>query len=127
MARSKLFNPRIGVTGVVERALRKIEGSADEWVKSTSQGFRENWAVYIDMVARSLAPVVANLPPKTGDVRANILNRALPVAQKISETARQYRTLKIKGQLQPAVITPPAAPRAEVAPPAISRPRRIPI
>jgi len=127
MARSKLFNPRIGVTGVVERALRKIEGSADEWVRSTAQGFRENWAVYIDMVARSLAPVVANLPPKTGDVRANILNRALPVAQKISETARQYRTMKIKGQLQPTIVAPQIAPRTEVTPQAPVRPWRMPI
>jgi len=106
--RRKLFDK--GISTIVEEAVRKIQNSGDIWVTNTSQGFRTSWALWMSQLEPQLRSTVQRLPPMVkGDIRANVINRVVPVATIISSTAQRYRSMKVAG-ITPGP-TPPAPPR----------------
>jgi hypothetical protein len=108
--RKRLFDK--GASYIVEKSVGKIEASRDIWVSATIEGFRTNWSVWMSQfVEPTLRTLVSRLPPPTNDVRTNIMNRAVPVAEAIRNAARRYRTMKVAG-----VVAVPAAPKIPVAP-----------
>jgi hypothetical protein len=108
--RGKLFKK--GASYIVERSVGKIEASKDLWASATIEGFRTDWSVWMtQFVEPQLRGVVSRLPPKTADVRANVVNRVVPVAETIKSAAQRYRLMKVSG-----VVAVPAAPRIPVAP-----------
>jgi hypothetical protein len=103
--RGKLFKK--GASYIVERSVGKIEASKDLWASATIEGFRTDWSVWMtQFVEPQLRGVVGRLPPKTADVRANVVNRVVPVAEAIRGSAQRYRLMKISG-----AVAVPAAPR----------------
>ncbi len=93
-----------GVAYVVERAVRKIERSQDEWAQNTMEGFRTAWSDWMNYVAPALANTVARLPRKTNDPRLNVINRVIPVAMLMSNASQSYRRMRMT---TPAMVPTP--------------------
>jgi hypothetical protein len=112
--KGKLFKK--GVSYIIERAVRKIDQAKDEWANATIEGFRTDWNVWLSQyIEPSLRSLVARLPPKTADIRTNVLNRVVPVATLISSQSKRYKLAKITMALPvpaPAVPAPVPAPVA---------------
>lgn len=106
--KGKLF--KRGIDYVVNQAVLKIEASKDVWASATAEGFRENWRDWMALLEPQLRSVVMRLPQKSGDIRANVVNRCLPVAQVISQASKRYKAMKLGG----VVVAP--APAVAVAP-----------
>jgi hypothetical protein len=98
-----------GVTYIVERAIKRVEKSADEWTQSTIEGFRTAWAEWMSYVAPGLANVVSHLPRKTADIRTNIVNRVTPVAIYISGMSQSYRRMKAMTTAAVPAVVPATA------------------
>ena len=80
---------------VLAKVERKIPAAAEVWSESTLEGFRDGWADWYSGYALPvLVRVVPNLPPKTGNIRENVLRRVVPVATAISEASKRYRAYK---------------------------------
>jgi len=110
--RGRLFDKGIG--NIVEEAVRKIQASGDIWVTNTSQGFRTGWALWMSQLEPQLRSTIQRLPPLVkGDIRANVVNRVVPVATLISVTAQRYRSMKVAGLTTGA---PPPTPPARITP-----------
>jgi hypothetical protein len=107
----KLFKKGVGY--IVELAVRKVEVSKDVWASATQEGFRTDWTAWMTQVEPQLRSVVATLPPKTTDIRVNVVNRVVPVAMTISRMSATYRASKVAGVRAPAPppTTPPSIPR----------------
>lgn len=106
--RGKLFKK--GASYIVEKSVNKIEASKDLWASATIEGFRTDWMVWMtQFVEPQLRGLISRLPPKTDDVRANIVNRVIPVAEIIRRSAQRYRLMKISG-----VVAVPTAPRPAI-------------
>jgi hypothetical protein len=107
--RGKLFKK--GTSYIVERSVGKIEASKDLWASATIEGFRTDWSVWMtQFVEPQLRGVVSRLPPKTADVRANVVNRVVPVAEAIRGSAQRYRLVKISGAVAVPTAPRPATP-----------------
>jgi len=102
--KGKLFKK--GVSAIVEQAVRKIEASKDTWAENTINGFRQDWAEWISLLEPGLRTVVSRLPAKTTDIRANVMNRVVPVAGYISGMSKTYKARKITAYTP----VPPPAP-----------------
>jgi hypothetical protein len=111
----KLFKKGVGY--IVELAVTKVEAVKDVWARETGNGFRTDWTAWMTMVEPELRSVVATLPPRSTDIRANVVNRVIPVAMTISRISATYRASKVSGIRAPAPAPPvpapvPAIPRA---------------
>lgn len=87
--RGRLF--KLGVEGIVARIPDRINASAPIWASSTIAGFQNYWVDWMRTVAPELAATVRGLPPKTGNIRQNVIRRVIPVAETISRSSRTYR------------------------------------
>lgn len=105
--KGKLF--KIGVSGIVELAVRKIEASKETWAERTINGFRGDWAEWMSMVEPALKKKISELPAKTGDIETNVKNRVVPIAKLMSEESARYRMSKL-GPIPP--VPAPAYARA---------------
>jgi len=80
---------------VLAKVERKIPATAEVWAENTLEGFRTDWGEWYNGFALPvLVRVVPNLPPKTGNIRENVLRRCVPVATGISEASKRYRAYK---------------------------------
>lgn len=98
-----------GVAHVVERAVRRVEKSTDEWAQYTVEGFRTSWAEWISYVTPGLANIVARLPRKTADIRTNVINRVTPVAIYMSGMGQSYRRMKAMSAAAAQAMLPTTA------------------
>jgi len=105
MAKGKLFKK--GVAYVVEKAVSKVQASRDIWAEATAEGFRVNWNAWMSFVEPQLRATVARLPPKTKDIKVNVINRVVPVSSLISSASKAYRVQQVMGIAVPAVPTVP--------------------
>lgn len=94
-------------TEAVARYTTGIELSKDKWVKRAIEGSTQ-YQVWFTGFANNVYPVIATLPPKTGNVDVDVDNRVKPVARAIKELAASYRVTKIQQKLRALapLITP---------------------
>lgn len=106
MARS---TPKITAPAkVLEKVRSRVEQAKEDWANNTVSGFMSNWSAwYSNFVVPALMRV--RLPPKTGDIKQNVVNRVTPVAQAISKASEAYRRQKLT-ELAP--VMPVSAPGA---------------
>jgi hypothetical protein len=97
--RGKLFKQ--GVQKIVSKIPDKLRATADTWVANTSEGFQTYWVEWINTVLPELSTTMRGLPPKTGNIRQNIIRRSVPVAETISRASRAYRE-RLMTRLTPA-------------------------
>lgn len=100
MARGGLTTPEKAIS----KAEASISGKGQYWEQQTLQGFREKWNEwYQTFVFPQLVRIVPTLPPKTDNIRTNVMNRVVPVAEAISRVSAQYRLRRARE----ALIAPP--------------------
>jgi len=100
--RQRLF--RKGVGYIVDKSVTKIEASKDIWASATVDGFRVDWANWAGLLMKELKPVIEALPAKGADPRTNVINRVVPVAQKIKSLAYSYRLAKVREAKIPETV-----------------------
>lgn len=74
----------------LERARDSIEGAKERWASSTMEGFMRKWNEwYANFVVPELIRI--RLPPKSSNIRDNVVNRVVPVAEAVSRASARYR------------------------------------
>lgn len=97
------------------RYITGVELSRDKWVQRAREGMTQYQAWFTGF-ANTVYPVIAGLPPKTGNVDVDIDNRVKPVARAIKSLAMSYRVTKIQTKLR--AIAPLVAPAPTAGAPA---------
>ncbi|MCD6418477.1 hypothetical protein J7M00_06825 [bacterium] len=92
---------------VLGRARERIEKSAQTWASETINGFMTKWQPWYTQFEIP-ALLRLRLPKKTNDIKQNVINRVVPVAEAISRASAMYRQQK-NAQLAPQVVPPTPA------------------
>ena len=77
----------------VTNFLQGVDAAVEVWAARTKAG-AEKLQDYFEIVLPRVYAKVVDLPPKTGSIRTNVLRRAVPIAEEVSEAAAVYRSRK---------------------------------
>ena len=83
----------------VTNFLQGVDAAVEVWAARTKAG-AEKLQDYFEIVLPRVYAKVVELPAKTGSIRTNVLRRAVPIAEEVSEAAAEYRRrkfLKLRG------------------------------
>ncbi len=106
--RGRIF--KYGIQGVLTTALAKIDASKEAWAERTKAGFQTFWADWMSYILPGLTSTVAALPPKTTNIRLNVINRVVPVATYIHRAAAAYKRRMMVAPPAVAPVAPPTPP-----------------
>ena len=79
---------------VVARYKRSVDLAKEKWAGEAKIAADKELFVWYSAFAAKVYDVVAGLPAKTGDVRTDVTNRVVPVANAIKELSQAYRKAK---------------------------------
>jgi len=77
-----------------ERFVSGVQLSKEKWVERAIGG-ADDYLTWFTGFASRIYPLIAGLPEKTGDVKANVINRSAPVASAIHSLSVAYRRTKL--------------------------------
>jgi len=71
-----------------------VEANKDRWVEGCRSG-ADDFQTWFTGFAKTIYPLVATLPAKTGNVDRDVDSRVKPVAKRIKALAEAYRKAKL--------------------------------